>query len=157
MTKVAAVVPGGATRQDSVRAGIEATEAAIVAVHDAARLLVTPDIIERGVALARECGAARCATPARDTVKQAAGDPHVVQATPDRGSMWLAQTPQVFERDLLLRAHRQSEAVATDDAALVEALGHEVRIFEGAPWNMKVTAPEDIIIAEALLRERLAR
>lgn len=156
MTKVRAVVPGGETRQESVRAGIEAAGAEIVAIHDAARLLVTPEIIERGVAVARETGAALCATPARDTVKQATGDPPVVASTPDRGAMWLAQTPQVFARDLILRAHREATATATDDAALVEALGHEVRIYEGAPWNIKITTPEDIIIAEALIRARLS-
>lgn len=157
MTKVRAVVAGGETRQDSVRAGIEATDSEIVAIHDAARLLVTPEIIERGVTLARETGAALCATPARDTVKQVAGDPPVVASTPARAAMWLAQTPQVFARDLILRAHREASTTATDDAALVEALGHEVRIYEGAPWNIKITTPEDITIAEALIRARLAR
>lgn len=159
MTKVRAVVAGGETRQDSVRAGIEATDATvgIIAIHDAARLLVTPDIIERGIALARETGAALCATPARDTIKQVAGDPPVVTATPDRASMWIAQTPQVFARDIILRAHREAATTATDDAALVEAIGHPVRVYEGAPWNIKITTPEDVTIAEALIRARLTR
>ena len=156
MTKVRAVVSGGKERQDSVRAGIEATEgAAIVAVHDGARVLVTPELIAAGVELARESGAALCAVLARDTVKDVEGDPPVVRATIDRGRAWLAQTPQVFARDLLLEAHRRAEATATDDAALVEAIGHEVRVYEGAASNLKVTTPEDLIIAEALLRERL--
>lgn len=156
-TNVVDIVTGGARRQDSVRAGLDAARAAtIVAVHDGARPLVTPDLITRGVALARECGAALCAVPSRDTVKQAAGDPPVVRATLDRATAWLAQTPQAFSRDLLLRAHEAATAAATDDAALIEATGHEVRLFEGAYWNIKVTTPEDLIIAEALLRERLA-
>ena len=155
-TNVVAIVPGGAQRQDSVRAGIDAARgAAIVAVHDGARPLVTPDLIERGVALARAYGAAVCAAPSRDTVKQAYGDPPVVRATLERSAAWLAQTPQVFDRDLLLRAHEAATSNVTDDAALVEALGHDVRLYEGAYWNLKVTAPEDLVVAEALLRERL--
>jgi 2-C-methyl-D-erythritol 4-phosphate cytidylyltransferase len=155
-TNVTKVVAGGASRQDSVRAGIDAAEdAAIVAVHDGARPLVTPELISRGVALARESGAAMCAVPSRDTVKQAGGDPPIVSATLDRATAWLAQTPQVFERALLLRAHNAAASPATDDAALVEALGHAVRLYEGTYWNIKVTAPEDLVVAEALLRERL--
>ncbi len=155
--KVTAVIAGGETRQDSVRAGLDAAEdAAIVAIHDAARPLVTADLIERGVAIARETGAALCAIPARDTVKQVDGDPPVVRATHDRAHMWLAQTPQVFDRALLLDAHARATSTATDDAALVEAAGHEVRVYEGAPSNFKITTQEDLITAEALLRERFA-
>ncbi len=156
-TKVTAVVAGGDDRQHSVRAGLDAApQAAIVAIHDAARPLVTHDIIERGVALARETGAALCAIPSRDTVKDVTGDPPVVRATPHRAHMWLAQTPQVFDRALLLEAHARAAAPATDDAALVEAIGHAVRVYEGDPSNFKVTTPEDLIVAEALLRERFA-
>jgi 2-C-methyl-D-erythritol 4-phosphate cytidylyltransferase len=154
---VTAVLPGGAMRQDSVRAGLDATDGAgVVAVHDAARLLVTPELIERGVTLARECGAAVCGIPARDTVKDVEGDPPVIRATPARSQLWLAQTPQVFERALLLRAHQVAGNSATDDAALVEALPHAVRVYEGGAWNIKVTEPDDLIVAEALLRERFA-
>lgn len=154
-SKVTAVVAGGATRQDSVRAGIDfASEAAIVAVHDGARPLVTPELISAGVDLARRTGAALCAVPARDTVKDVDGDPPVVTGTPDRNRVWLAQTPQVFDRKLLLEAHTRASGSATDDAALVEALGHPVHVYEGAASNFKVTTPEDLIIAEALLRER---
>jgi 2-C-methyl-D-erythritol 4-phosphate cytidylyltransferase len=152
------VVPGGEQRQDSVRAGIEAANgAAIVAVHDGARPLVTPELIARGIELARESGAAIAAVPARDTVKQAEGEPPVIRATHDRTSIWLAQTPQVFERSLLQRAHEQAASAAhnaTDDAALVEALGHEVRIYEGSAQNIKITTHDDLLIAETLLRAR---
>ena len=157
-TKLMAGGPGGATRQQSVRAGIDAAaEAAIVAIHDAARPLVTPELIARGVALARESGAALCAVPSRDTVKDVEGDPPVVASTPDRARAWLAQTPQVFDRALLLDAHTRATNDATDDSALVEATGHRVRVYEGDYANLKVTSPDDLIIAEALLRERLAR
>ncbi|MDP9237315.1 MAG: 2-C-methyl-D-erythritol 4-phosphate cytidylyltransferase [Chloroflexota bacterium] len=155
--KVTAVVAGGATRQDSVRAGLDfASEAALVAVHDAARPLVTPELISAGVALARESGAALCAIPAFETLKEVDGDPPVVAATLDRSRIWLAQTPQVFDRKLLVDAHARASTAATDDAALVEATGHAVRIYEGARSNLKVTTPEDLLIAEALLRERFA-
>jgi 2-C-methyl-D-erythritol 4-phosphate cytidylyltransferase len=155
MTKVADVVPGGPRRRDSVAAGIAAArDAAVVAVHDAARPLVTPALIAQGVALAREGGAAICGVPARDTVKDVQGDPPVVTATRDRARTWLAQTPQVFSRDLLLAAHARDGADATDDAAIVEAAGHPVRVYEGAVWNLKITTPEDLVVAEALLRER---
>ena len=155
MTKVRAVVAGGAQRQDSVRAGLEAAAGAtIVAVHDAARPLVTPALIEAGIEAARVHGAALCAVPATDTVKDV-DDGGVVRATLDRSRTWLAQTPQVFDRALLAEAHRRAEAVATDDAALVEALGREVHVYEGARWNLKVTTPDDLLVAEALLRSRL--
>jgi 2-C-methyl-D-erythritol 4-phosphate cytidylyltransferase len=156
-SKVREIVAGGEERQQSVRAGLEAAaHAEIVAVHDGARALVTPELIARGVALARECGAAACAVRARDTVKETAGDPPVVRATLARSSAWLAQTPQVFARDLLLRAHDEAAASATDDAALVEAIGHDVRLYEGDDANIKVTTPDDLIVAEALLRARLS-
>jgi 2-C-methyl-D-erythritol 4-phosphate cytidylyltransferase len=78
----------------------------------------------------------------------------VVRATLDREAVWLAQTPQVFDRELLLEAHRRAEATSTDDAALVEALGHEVRVYEGDPTNLKITTATDLIAAEAFLRAR---
>ena len=154
-TNVVSVIAGGEQRQDSVRAGLDAaSDAAIVVIHDAARPLVTPDLISRGIELVRETGAALCAIPSRDTVKRVAGDPPRVVETPDRAEMWLAQTPQVFARALLLAAHERSTNHATDDAALVEAAGGEVRVYEGAVSNLKITTQEDLIVAEALLRER---
>ena len=153
LPKVEAIVAGGETRQESVRFGLEAANGAIVAIHDAARPLVTPELIAQGIAEAREHRAVVCAVPSRDTVKQVNGD-GVVRATLDREAVWLAQTPQVFDRQLLLEAHRRAEAPATDDAALVEALGHEVRVYEGDPSNLKITTPQDLIAAEALLRAR---
>ena len=156
-TRVRRVVAGGPTRQGSVRAGIEATVgAAILVVHDAARPLVGPDLISRGIALARESGAAICAVRARDTVKEVSGEPPHVTRTLDRDGLWLAQTPQCFERTLLLSAHARARSSATDDATLVEALGHEVVVYEGSTANLKVTTPQDLVLAEALLRARLS-
>ncbi|HXF52316.1 MAG TPA: 2-C-methyl-D-erythritol 4-phosphate cytidylyltransferase [Dehalococcoidia bacterium] len=151
--RVAAVVPGGARRQDSVRAGLEALAGVeLVAVHDGARPLVTPDLVARVVEAARAAGAAVCAIPVRDTVKEV--DQAEVVRTLDRGRLWLAQTPQAFRFDLLLEAHRAFDGEATDDAAMVEALGHPVRVVEGDPHNVKVTTPEDLRLLESLIRLR---
>jgi len=150
-TKVAGLVKGGERRQDSVRHGLEAlAECDYVAIHDGARPLVTPELIERGLEAARETGAAAPAVRIADTVKEAGPDGVVVR-TLDRSSLWAVQTPQVFRYELLLRAHRQIAADVTDDAAMVEALGERVRLFEGDRRNMKVTTVEDLRMAEVML------
>ena len=143
-TKVSAVVVGGARRQDSVRLGLEALgRCDYVAVHDGARPLVTPDLIERGIEAARETGAAIPAVPIVDTVKEAGPD-GIVLRTLNRSRLWAVQTPQVFRYDLLMRAHREATADVTDDAAMVEALGERARLFEGDRKNVKVTTQEDL-------------
>jgi len=152
LDKVTAVCEGGERRQDSVRAGLEALgpcEWAVV--HDGARPLVTPQVIEDGLAAARETGAAICAVPLSDTIKQVAASGEV-ERTVDREGLWLVQTPQVFRYDLLLEAHRRAGIEATDDAALVEAMGGRVRVYMGSPRNIKVTTPEDLALAEALAK-----
>ena len=150
---VCAVVPGGATRQDSVRAGLEALgDCTWVVVHDGARPLVTEELIERGLDAAKETGAACCALPVPDTVKESDADGRIVR-TIDRSRLWLAQTPQVFRHDLLMQAHRQSNERTTDDAALLEAMGIDVRLYHGSPRNVKVTTPEDLAVVKALLAE----
>ncbi len=152
-TRVQAIVLGGARRQDSVRAGLGAlTGVELVVIHDGARPLVTPQLVGRVVEAARASGAAICAIPARDTVKEV--DQGEVTRTLDRGRVWLAQTPQAFRLDLLVEAHRAFEGDATDDAAIVEAMGHVVRVVEGDPHNVKVTTPEDLRLLEALIRLR---
>ena len=154
---VLAVVPGGGTRRESVAAGLAAVRAAVgpaadpvVLVHDAARPLAPPELFAR-VAAAAAGGAAVCARPSPDTVKRVAGDR--VAATPPRAELALAQTPQGARLSLLERAHRAwAGGEASDDAALVEALGEPVRAVEGTPLNFKVTAPEDLALAEAWVR-----
>lgn len=149
--KARAVVAGGARRQDSVRAGLEALGTCEwVVVHDGARPLVTRELIERGLETARATGASCCALPVPDTIKEADDEGNVVR-TLDRSRLWLAQTPQTFRYDLLLKAHRHAEGDATDDAALVEALGVQVRLYQGSPANLKVTTSEDLALVEALL------
>ena len=149
--KLTAVCEGGPRRQDSVRLGLEALSGCDwVLVHDGARPLVSAELIERGLGAARETGAAVAAVPVADTVKLAAPDGSV-ERTLDRGRLWAAQTPQVFHYDLLLRAHREVTAEVTDDAAMLEALGLPVKLYEGSAANIKVTTPEDLRLAEALL------
>ncbi len=149
-TKATALVKGGERRQDSVRLGLEALGGCdYVAVHDGARPLVTPELIARGLEAARETGAAAPALPIADTVKEA-GPNGIVLRTLDRSRLWAVQTPQVFRYELLLRAHREITADVTDDAAMVEALGEPVRLFEGSRANIKVTTVEDLTLIEAL-------
>jgi len=143
-SKSAAVCAGGPRRQDSVRLGLEALgECDYVAVHDGARPLVTPELIERGLEAARETGAAVPAVALADTVKEAGPD-GIILRTLDRSRLWAIQTPQVFHYELLLRAHQEITADMTDDAAMVEALGEPVRLFEGDRRNVKLTTAEDL-------------
>ena len=152
--KLVAATEGGEQRQHSVGRGLHVLPEGCthVAVHDSARALVTPEVIARAVAEAREHGAAIAAVPQADTLKQ--GTLNVVTGTVPRTGLWAAQTPQVFRRDWLERAHREATEVATDDAALVEWLGHPVRLAEGDPLNFKITTPADFELAEAWLTHR---
>jgi 2-C-methyl-D-erythritol 4-phosphate cytidylyltransferase len=152
-SKVAAVCQGGERRQDSVRNGLAALASCQwVVVHDGARPLVTAELIERGLEAAKETGAAIAALPIRDTVKEVepAG---IIGRTVSRGQLWAAQTPQVFRYDILREAHQRAEGEATDDAALVEALGYQVKVFDGSPRNIKVTTAADLALVEALLAQ----
>jgi 2-C-methyl-D-erythritol 4-phosphate cytidylyltransferase len=149
--KVAAICRGGPRRQDSVRLGLEALpKCRWVVVHDGARPLVTAALIEAGLTAAVETGAAIAAVPLADTLKEATEDGLIVR-TLDRRNLWCAQTPQVFERELLREAHRRVHEEATDDAALVEALGRRVKVFPGSARNLKVTTAADLALAQALL------
>jgi 2-C-methyl-D-erythritol 4-phosphate cytidylyltransferase len=159
--KVRDVVAGGSTRQASVRAGLDAIGTpALVLVHDAARPFLTADLVQRSVVAAVRSGAATAAVPLADTLlraRPAGHGPTVAATTVDRTGMWAVQTPQVFERELLLHAHaraRDDAFEATDDAALVLRLGRDVELVEGGWWNLKITRPEDMAQAEMLLRLR---
>ena len=149
-TKVACA-QGGRRRQDSVRAGLAALGGPEwVIVHDGARPCVSPADFEAGLREAARTGAAIAAVPAKDTIKVVGGD-MTVRATPDRSTLWLVQTPQVFSAALLARAHEEARGDATDDAALVERVGGTVRVYRGSHANIKVTTPEDLEIAERML------
>ncbi len=153
--KIHQVVSGGPRRQDSVWNGLQAVEArdGIVLVHDAVRPFVTEAMVRNVVDHARTHGAAVVAVPIRDTVKRVTPD-GMIDTTLDRQSLWLAQTPQAFNIGVLRDAHRlsqQHDVEATDDACLVEQLGHAVSIVNGSADNMKMTRPEDLVVGEAIL------
>ncbi len=150
--KVSKVIAGGSTRAESVRNGLDAaSDADIVAVHDGARPLVTVDEIERTIAKARETGASCLVAPVTDTIKSIQGDE--IADTLDRTKLRRALTPQAFKIDVLRKAFEGvdlSESV-TDECYLVEKLGHPIAIVEGSSRNIKITHPEDLVFAEALL------
>jgi 2-C-methyl-D-erythritol 4-phosphate cytidylyltransferase len=148
---------GGATRQQSVKKGLEkiGTATDVVVIHDGARPLVAPGLIDRSVTIARQKGAVVAGVPVRDTIKIVGSD-HQVESTPLRSTLWEIQTPQTFRRDIICAAHEaatRSGVEATDDSMLVERSGYPVFVVEGERSNIKVTLPEDILFAEALIRE----
>lgn len=151
LTKIVGVCSGGARRQDSVRCGLETLgEVDWVAVHDGGRPLVKPGMIARGLEAARETGASVPVVSLVDTIKEVADDETVVR-TLDRRKLWAAQTPQVFDYDLIMRAHREITTDVTDDAAMIEMLGVPVKTYEGRRRNIKITTPDDMAMAEAYL------
>ena len=154
LEKVESVVEGGARRQDSVLKALRSLEGSdIVLVHDGARPFVDESMIELAISTASESAAAIAAVPVKDTIKVANRD-LTVSTTPPRDSLWAAQTPQAFIYELILNAHIQTEHDVTDDAGMIEAVGHPVHMFMGSYDNIKVTTPEDLHIAEAILRSR---
>ena len=157
MPCLAAAVVGGKERQDSMRAGLTALPAEVefVAVHDAARCLVSGDDLRAVVEAAGGTGAALLGERVKDTLKRVR-EGRVVE-TPDRSEFWAAQTPQVVRRDWLEEAMEKAVAtrrLGTDDAQLVEWLGHPVTMVESTHPNPKITRPEDLLLAEAILAER---
>ena len=149
---------GGKERQDSVHNGIRAItwECEYILIHDGARPLVTEDVIRRTLLAAQNSGAAICAVPVKDTIKQADSDGNVLATIP-RESLWAVQTPQVFRADLIRRAYENAYVhnhYGTDDASLVEYLGEKIKIVTGDYENIKITTPEDIPTAEQILQKR---
>lgn len=156
--KVKAFAPGGATRQESVLSGIAAAspEAAYFAIHDGARCMVTPQLIEQVVQDAVEHQAATAAVPVKDTIKVSDSE-GFVWGTPRRSVLWAVQTPQIFERSLYLQAvekARKKGADYTDDCQLVEQLGARVHLCMGSYENNKLTTSEDLAFAEQILKNR---
>lgn len=147
------VVAGGATRTESVRNAVQALprDLTVVAVHDAARPLIRPELVARCIELAASGEGAVAGVPAVDTLKET-DDAGIVARTLDRSRIWQAHTPQAFPAALAFQAYGEAGGEATDDAALVERLGGRVRMVDGGRWNLKVTRPEDLPVAEALLR-----
>jgi 2-C-methyl-D-erythritol 4-phosphate cytidylyltransferase len=156
--KVRSIVPGGERRQDSVRAGLDRAErgAKYVAVHDAARPLITPEQIERAFKQCRVHGAAALAQPVNDTLKRADAD-LCVAGSVDRHQLYAMQTPQIFERDLIDDAYHAIYAEdiwITDEVSAVERLGHKIALVLDDDFNFKITYPRDLPVAEFILRDR---
>jgi 2-C-methyl-D-erythritol 4-phosphate cytidylyltransferase len=146
-------VEGGPTRSASVRNAVDAApEATVVVIHDAARPLVTSTLVACCVDALSGVDGVIAASPVSDTIHVASTD-RLIAGSPDRSTLWAAQTPQVFRADVLRRAY-DSDAEATDEASLVAAVGGTVRLIEGPSDNIKVTTPSDLRLAEALLRDR---
>lgn len=147
--------PGGRERQDSVRLGLDTIDPVhhLVAIHDGVRPLVHPRQIEACLSAAENHGAAILAVPVADTLKKS-GPRQMIQETVARESIWQAQTPQSFDLDLIRKAHQEAlrdGIYGTDDAALVERMGLPVHLVPGSRRNIKVTTPEDLVLAEAFL------
>ena len=157
-TKVVSVVAGGKERYDSVYAGLCACcDCEYVLIHDGARPFITEEILKRGLDKAGETGACVIGMPSKDTVKIADEDGNVSE-TPDRSSVWIVQTPQIFQYSLIYGAYtsiRQKEMTGiTDDAMVAEhETGVKIRFSEGSYRNIKITTPEDLVVAEAFLKE----
>lgn len=153
--KVRDVIAGGAERQDSVRLGLLGCQAAaddVVVIHDGVRPLFDPALLPQVVQTVIDHGACVVGVPVKDTIKQVA-DGFAV-ATPPRAALWAAHTPQAFRYQQILEAHLQAERqgyLGTDDASLLEWQGQRVALLEGSYRNLKITTPEDLIVAEALL------
>lgn len=158
--KPVAWIQGGDTRQDSVCNGLAAlpVDARSVLIHDGARCLVEPGLIDRCAAAVDGGAAVIAAAPVTDTIKRV-DDQGLIQDTPDRSHLWGAQTPQGFPVEQLLQAHTRARAEGwsvTDDASLFERLGWAVSVMESSPANIKITTPFDLTIAEAVLAARQA-
>ncbi len=149
---LAGVVAGGARRRDSVEAGLLAVTSDYVAIHDGARPLVTPALIDVCVAEAAKADGAILVGPVTDTIKQV--EDTTIVGSPERARLRAAQTPQVVRREAWLAAAALSDGDETDDAAMLARAGLEVRAVEGDPGNIKVTRPLDLVLARALLAER---
>ncbi|HEY2802231.1 MAG TPA: 2-C-methyl-D-erythritol 4-phosphate cytidylyltransferase [Chthoniobacterales bacterium] len=156
--KITAVIPGGARRQDSVRLGLEQLDATtgFVAVHDAARPLVRPELIERIFTAARDHGGAASAARVSDTLKRADAD-HIVTGGVDRANLFAVQTPQIFRRDLLEKAYAgifDAGLEVTDEISAVEHIGGKIVLLPNGSSNFKITYPADLQLAELVLQQR---
>lgn len=156
--KVTHLIQGGRRRQDSVFKGLQALppDTEYVVIHDGARPLVTPELIDKAIAEVKRSSAVVVGIPLKDTIKVATQD-QVVEYTLDRPRLWAIQTPQVFKTEILVRAHRQARADkfwGTDDASLVERMGNPVKVIMGSEENVKITTPIDMVTARAILMGR---
>ena len=158
------LVAGGEERQESVANGLNYLKQwpgwkerkRLVAIHDAARPLLTPELLKQSLLAGLEYGAVGIGVPLKDTIKQVDADGMVI-ATPDRAGLWAIQTPQVFDLDLLLECYQKTSVsgkIFTDDCGVVEYCGQPVKLIPGSYENLKINPPEDLVLAEAILRRR---
>lgn len=155
------LIRGGETRQESVYNGLKAlpADAESVLIHDGARCLATPDLFDRCAQAYEQYAGFIAAIPVKDTIKVVDGQQQI-QNTPDRVQLWAAQTPQGFDVAKLIFCHEEGRAQGyevTDDAALFEKFGYPVHIVPGEETNLKITTPDDLAIAELILRQRQER
>lgn len=153
IVKIKKVVLGGKRRQDSVACGLKEVNplAELVLIHDAVRPFIDRKIVSKTIEEARNTGAAVVAVPVKATIKEGTS---LVKNTLARDNLWEAQTPQVFKKNLIIKAYNKYKALSvTDDAALVEKLGVRVRIVKGSYSNIKITTPEDLILAQAIAKK----
>lgn len=156
--KVFKIVIGGERRQDSVYHGIKALDqdTDIVVVHDGVRPFVPPELISESIKMAMYFDGVIVALPVKDTIKEVFGE-GFVKSTPDRESLWYAQTPQTFKKRVIEEAFIRAYSdgfYGTDESSLVERIGGKVKIIEGSPENIKITTKEDLLLAEFILRSR---
>jgi 2-C-methyl-D-erythritol 4-phosphate cytidylyltransferase len=158
ITKVKTLVVGGRERQDSVANGLKKVEkdASIVLVHDGVRPFVTQEMIKESVEFAKKGECVAVGVPLKDTIKEV-DDKGIVRSTLERSRLWAIQTPQTFPVKILRRAYEESyrnKTCGTDDATLVERTGGKVRVIMGSYENIKITTPEDLLVAEEILKRR---
>ncbi len=156
ISKISSIVPGGDQRQRSVYNGLKAagSHTKLAAIHDAARPFVSQEDLSAVIRKANQTKAATLGVRTKDTIKICSRD-QVVMSTPVRDQLWVIQTPQVFEYPLIMRAHETVTAPVTDDCSLVEAMGVPITVVEGSYSNLKLTTPEDVIFASALVKSGL--
>ena len=152
--KVINIIAGGETRGKSVMNGLKSLDkqTETVAIHDGVRPFITASLFSNIIKHIEEVGAVICAIPLRDTLKNV-NEKNEVTSTHDRKGLWLVQTPQIFRYSLIMQAYKKALEdgfQATDDAGVVERLPHPVKIVEGSPFNIKITTPEDLVLAEAI-------
>lgn len=157
--KVKQIIEGGKERQDSVYNGLATVgqEIEYVMIHDGARPFISEEVIKRAIQETKQHKATIVAVPVKDTIKLIDKEQGVVEATPAREKLWMVQTPQSFEKQLLLEAYKQAEErnlQVTDDSMIVEAYGHNVHVVLGAYTNIKITTPEDLVIGESILENQ---
>lgn len=157
-SKVSIIISGGSERQESVYKGLKhcSPQTELVLIHDGVRPFVDEDIIKRTIRGAEKSRACTAAVPVKDTIK-VIGEDNLSIETPDRSKLWAIQTPQAFDYKLVLKAHETAQKEGfngTDDTMLVEHIGHRVKVIMGSYMNIKITTPEDIIFAEAIISRK---